>query len=122
MSTLAERLLAGAADHEPHRQAAIRLLIEDAHSAWLDNKTFTDVCVDDAGERAYIDWAAARTAFDNGVFDRWASTTERRLLDFTIAIGEDRFGLSRMNLRQTALINMAMIRALPEAVAQRIGP
>jgi hypothetical protein len=121
MSTIAERLLAGAADHEPHRQAAIRLLIEDDHSAWLDNEVFTNACVDDDGERAYIDWAAARTAFDNGAFDRWAST-ERALLDFAIAIGEDRFGFSGMNLRQTALIHIAMIRALPEAVAQRIGP
>ncbi|MFI6603818.1 hypothetical protein ACIBHX_46945 [Nonomuraea sp. NPDC050536] len=120
MTTLAERLRAGAHDHEPHRQAAIELLIGDTHSAWLDNETFTDMCVYDNDDAAYINWRAARDAFDNGAFDM-CSSSERAILDFAIALGEDRYRFNYMNDRQAELLAVAAIRAIDPKVPAGLG-
>ncbi|MEV4806798.1 hypothetical protein AB0K18_42960 [Nonomuraea sp. NPDC049421] len=110
-NALADRLRAGAADHEPHRQAALELLIADDHSRWLDNETFTAMCVYENNDRAYINWRGARDAFDNGAFDK-SSTTERAILDYAIALGEDRFKFHLMDDRQRALLAAATVRAI----------
>jgi hypothetical protein len=111
MSTLAERLRAGARDAAPHKNAAVELLISDIHSAWLDNERFVELCVFDTADDAYINWNTVRTAFDEGLFDK-SSTTERAILDFAIALGEDHYRFAIMDDRQRALLAAATVRAI----------
>ncbi|MGW6500261.1 hypothetical protein [Nonomuraea angiospora] len=93
MSTLAERLRAGAAHQFQHEQAAIELLI-DCHdgATWLDVTDFTNSCVVDEGDgTATINWDRARGMFDSGDFKGYFDENGRAALDFAISLGEDRF-------------------------------
>ena len=65
----------------------------------------------------WIDFRAARTAFDNGVFVTGVfvtvSSTELAVLDLAIALGTDRFGFRAMSPGNA--------RAVATAVAHAVG-
>ncbi|WP_219420431.1 hypothetical protein [Pseudonocardia nigra] len=97
--------------HDPHVQAAVGLLL--AHDVCPRRTEFRAACVrrDSDGEH-WIDWSAARAAFDAGEFDR-ASSTEIAVLDLAIALGSDRYRLRSMGHHNARLI--------AEAVAHAVG-
>ncbi|MGW0197082.1 hypothetical protein [Nonomuraea sp. NPDC003201] len=117
MSTLAERLRAGARDAAPYRIAAVELLIADPQSAWLDNDEFLEACVTDSIDQnmALIDWENARDFFDTGAFDApigdGRAVANQALLDFAITLAEERFNLIFMNDQQRRLIVTALAQA-----------
>ncbi|ODU06699.1 MAG: hypothetical protein ABS81_04270 [Pseudonocardia sp. SCN 72-86] len=96
--------------HSPHVAAAVGLLIE--HGAWPARAEFRACIQRDRDGLCWISWSDARTAFEAGVFAK-ASTSEIAVLDLAIALGEDRFWLSRMG--------PANARAIAEAVAAAVG-
>lgn len=118
---LLARLRRWAEPHDGHVRAAVGLLIE--HGFWLRRRDFVSAAVRvgqyydeqgrvvDSGE-AYLDWSAARRAFDGDEVRR-ASSTERAVLDLAIALGEDRFLLSRMGTQNS--------RSIADAVAAAVG-
>lgn len=95
--------------HDLHVQAAVWLLL--THDVWLRRPEFREVCRRSGGDW-WIDWSAARAAFDAGGFDR-SSSTERAVLDLAIALGQDRFRFSRMGGENA--------RAVVEAVRHALG-
>lgn len=97
--------------HDPHVQAAVWLLL--AHEVWPRRADFLRACVNHSPDGVWwIDFRAARTAFDNGRFDT-ASTTERAVLDLAITLGLDRFGFRAMGPGNA--------RAVATAVAHAVG-
>jgi len=83
----------------PHEQAAVELLIW--HESWLCRPDFKGACITQlaAGLVARIDWYEAREFIDRGYARRGerpvpASSSQRRVLDLAVALGEDQFGLS----------------------------
>ena len=98
--------------HDPHVQAAVQLLL--AHDVWLYRAEFRHACVrrNHSNGDHWIDWEAARTAFDAGTFNR-AASTERAVLDLVIAIGADHYRFSRMDTANS--------RAIAKAVAHALG-
>ena len=90
-------------------QAAVWLLL--THDVWPRRPEFRAVCGHDTGVW-WIDWGSARTAFDEGAFDR-ASSTERAVLDLAIELGRDRFRFSRMGAANS--------RAIVQAVRHSLG-
>ena len=98
-------------DHDPHVRAAVELLI--AHDVWLRRPEFRRTCVQPAygGREHWISWSAACELFDAGEFAN-ASTTERAVLDFAIALGEDRYYFGAMGMANTRLLVAATARAL----------
>lgn len=98
---LAARLRGWARGRTPHEQAAVELLIW--HETWLRRPDFKGACITQraAGLVARIDWEDAREFVGNGFFALGepvvpASSSQRRLLDFAVALGEDTFGLAHM--------------------------
>jgi len=84
-----------------HEQAAVELLIW--HEAWLRRPDFKGACITQraAGLVAIINWEEAREFIDRGCTQRGhpglpASSSQRRLLDLAVALGENMFGLSSM--------------------------
>jgi hypothetical protein len=83
-------------------QAAAGLLIW--HLTWLRRPDFKGACITQlsAGLVARIDWCEAREFIDRGYFARDAqrplpaSSSERRVLDLAVTLGENMFGLSSM--------------------------
>ncbi|MEU6782593.1 hypothetical protein ABZ912_25610 [Nonomuraea angiospora] len=87
--------------------AAVELLIADTQSAWLDREEFTDVFVyeHEDKDKAVIDWRKAREWFDSGYFgDSNVNNLSRSILEFAIALGEERYFFDVMdNQRRSAL-------------------
>ncbi len=86
-----------------HEQAAVELLIW--HETWLRRPDFKGACIAQRapGLVAIINWHEAREFVDRGYAQRGqrplpASSSQRRLLDFAVALGENMFGLSSMGL------------------------
>ena len=84
-----------------HEQAAVELLLW--HETWLRRRDFKGACITQraAGLVAIINWEEAREFIDRGCTQRGqpglpASSSQRRLLDFAVALGENMFGLSSM--------------------------
>lgn len=99
--------------HDLHVQAAVYLLLK--HDCWLQRADFRRACVHAGSDGGHwIDWRAARAAFDAGTFNR-ASSTELAVLDFAIALGSDRYRFQAMG--------SANARALIDAVTYALkGP
>jgi hypothetical protein len=86
-----------------HEQAAVELLIW--HETWLRRPDFKGACITQlsAGLVARIEWEAAREFIDLGHAPRGertlpASSSQWRVLDLAVALGENMFGLSGMGL------------------------
>lgn len=85
-----------------HEQAAVELLIW--HETWLRRPDFKGACIIQRapGLVAIINWEEAREFIDRGYFPRRgerpvpASSSQRRVLDLAVALGENMFGLSSM--------------------------
>jgi hypothetical protein len=102
--------------HDAHVQAAVWLLL--AHEVWPRRAEFLRACVNRSPDGVWwIDFRAARTAFDNGVFVTGVfvtgSSTELAVLDLAIALGTDRFGFRAMSPGNA--------RAVATAVAHAVG-
>ena len=99
---LVDRVLRWAAGQDPHRQGAVQLLI--AHDCWLRRNSFCQRAVHlDGDGRAWIDFAAGRDAFNEGVFDA-ALPTEIAVLNLALALGTDWYNLDRMDARTSAMV------------------
>ncbi len=97
--------------HDAHVQAAVWLLL--AHEVWPRRAEFLQACVSHSPDGGWwIDFRAARTAFDNGAFDT-ASSTELAVLDLAITLGTDRFRFRAMGPSNA--------RAVATAVAHAVG-
>ncbi|GAY11650.1 hypothetical protein [Pseudonocardia sp. N23] len=94
--------------HAPHVAAAVGLLVD--HGVWLRRRDFREVCVELAPDgECWIDWPAAREALEAREFA--ASTTETAVLDLALALGENRYRLSLMNLSESRAVVAAVARA-----------
>jgi predicted esterase len=103
------RLRAWAGGMDAHVHAAVELLI--SHETWLRRRDFLTAAVTVRQPAiAWINWRAAREAFDAGRFDQ-SSTTERAVLDLAIALGEDRYRLSAMGRGNGALVATSLALA-----------
>ena len=98
---LAAGLRGWARSRTAHEQAAAELLIW--HETWLRRPDFKGACITQraAGLVAIINWEEAREFIERGCTQRGhpglpASSSQRRLLDFAVALGENMFGLSSM--------------------------
>lgn len=106
---LEHRLTQWSNPHDAHVNAAVQLLIN--HNFWLGRTDFVDAAVRTAGSDTYISWTDARTGFDAGDFQP-ASSTELAVLDLAIALGEDRYRLSRMGDANATAIAAAVTEAV----------
>jgi len=100
---LAAGLRGWARGRTAHEQAAVELLIW--HETWLRRPDFKDACITQRapGLVAIINWYEARGFADRGYARRGqrplpAASSQRRLLDLAVALGENMFGLSGMGL------------------------
>jgi hypothetical protein len=107
----------------PHEQAAVELLIW--HSTWLCRPDFKGECVTQRapGLVAIISWDEAREFIDRGYRQRGerplpATSSQRRVLDLAVALGEDQFGLSGLGLAH----RRAVAQAVAEAAGLRLEP
>ncbi|MEU6778578.1 hypothetical protein ABZ912_05195 [Nonomuraea angiospora] len=116
MSTLAERLRAGAAHRFPHEQAAVELIL-DFHEdggrwSWVSNEDFTNSCVvDDDGTSATIDWDRARAWYNSQDLSNTVDSL-RAALDFAISLGEERFRFRWMAKSESDMLATAAARAI----------
>jgi hypothetical protein len=100
---LAAGLRGWARGRTAHEQAAVELLIW--HETWLRRPDFKGTCITQraAGLVAIIDWEEAREFIDRSYAQRGqrivpASSSQRRVLDLAVALGENMFGLSSMGV------------------------
>jgi hypothetical protein len=99
---LAKGLRGWARGQTAHEQAAVDLLIW--HETWLRRPDFKGAAITQlsAGLVAIINWYEAREFIDRGYCPAGqqrplpASSSQRRLLDFAVAVGENQFGLQSM--------------------------
>jgi hypothetical protein len=97
--------------HDAHVQAAVWLLL--AHEVWPRRGDFLRACVNRSPDGEWwIDFTAARTAYESGGFDH-ASSTELAVLDLAISLGTDRFRFRAMGPGNA--------RAIATAVAHAVG-
>jgi hypothetical protein len=94
--------------NDPHRKAAVELLIADGY--WLSQEDFCQAAVavpTDGAGTAWIAWDRA------GAFGKQAgaSSSQKALLALAVSIGGDRYRLSRMDDRQAELIVRALATA-----------
>jgi hypothetical protein len=110
LPALVRGLRAWTRTHDRHVRAAVELLI--THDVWLRRPEFRAACLhhDRGGGEVWVDWAAAREAFDAGEFTR-ASMTERAVLDLAIALGTDRYRLRVMGPATSRLVAQAVTAA-----------
>ena len=95
-------------DHDPHVRAAVELLIWDGY--WLRRKDFRSAAIGTGTTERWVRWdEAARFRTGPGAT---ASSSELAILDVAVAIGNDRFKLSRMNDEQAGAIVKAFAAAL----------
>lgn len=107
---LIKGLNATAETSDCHVAAAVRLLI--GHDRWARDETVVSFFMTfESDDRVTVNWAALRQQFDAGEF-AYASTTEKAVLDFAIALAEDRYRLSIMGDKNCALIREAVAQAL----------
>jgi hypothetical protein len=106
-----------------HEQAAVELLIW--HETWLRRPDFRDACITQLapGLVARIDWYEAREFVDRGFARRGerilpASSSQRRVLDVAVALGENQFGLSGLGLAH----KRAVAQAFAAACGERLEP
>jgi len=106
-----------------HEQAAVELLIW--HESWLRRPDFRDECITQLapGLIARINWEEAREFVDRGFTrpgDRPlpASSSQRRVLDLAVAIGENQFGLSGLGHAH----KRAVAQAFAAACGLRLEP
>lgn len=90
-------------------QAAVDLLIEHGH--WIGNRAFQDACMYVEDRVAWIDWPEARSAFDADRFGG-ASPSEKGVLDYAIALAEDRYSLSSLDTHNATTVLDATAHAL----------
>lgn len=94
--SIAAGLRSWAVNRAGHVQAAVELLIW--HETWLRRPDFRDACV--TGRSTFmINWELAREFIDRGFMNLGqrplpASSSELRILDLAVALGEDQFGLA----------------------------
>ncbi|SEK64518.1 hypothetical protein [Nonomuraea pusilla] len=114
MSTLAERLRAGVRHGSRAEIAAVELLIADTESGWFyhDEGDFVYYCVSDDrdNDTASIDWDEARRFFENADPD-YEIANKIAILDFAIALIEDRFRLGFLSDQQRRLFATAAANA-----------
>jgi len=109
---LEQLLRAWTRDHDPHVRAAVELLIE--HGVWLHRPEFVEACINIGPEDAWVHWRKAREFIDAG--GPKASSTEIAVLDFAVALGEDRYKFDKMgDFSATALV-----RAVAAALGVRV--
>lgn len=80
-------------DHDPHVRAAVELLI--VHDHWLYDDGFIAACVQHTQE-TYISWVAADAYLAS---DPPCSPGEASVLRAAIDLGMNRWGLSRLDVR-----------------------
>lgn len=92
-------------------RAAVDLLI---HTGWYRIPEFRKVLLDPESQGRWyvVRWSHARRAFDNDEFTGLAGDRAEEILDFAIALGENRYGLNLQNDTDAG----AMIRALAKAL------
>lgn len=96
--------------HDPHVQAAVWLLL--AHETWPRRPEFVTACVNHSPDGGWwIDFRAARVAFEHGEFDK-SSSTERAVLDLAIALGTDRYLFASMGPGNARAIATALAHAV----------
>jgi hypothetical protein len=104
-----------------HEQAAVELLIW--HETWLRRPDFKGAAITQRapGLVAIINWYEAREFIDRAYCGRnaerlSASSTERRVLDVAVTIGEDALGLSHLGLVHRWHVASAFARACGQAL------
>ncbi len=95
--------------HDAHVRAAVELLI--GHNTWLRRIEFRAFLHADSTGEVWINWCAARDAFDAGAFDR-SSSTELAVLDLALALATNHYRLSSMGPANAALIATAVTAAV----------
>lgn len=102
-------LRAWTARHDPHVRAAVELLIDHEH--WLRNGHFVRGCVrvSRSDGTVWIDWKAARHAHHRGLV---GSATQLAVLDYAIALAENRYRLTARDRTNARLAAAATARAL----------
>jgi hypothetical protein len=105
---LVKGLRSWAKGNDPHRRAAVELLIWQ--EKFLRSRAFVAVCVETSAGTGgtWISWGNARD------FERvcGASESERAILRIAVALGSDEYRLSRMNDEQAEAIVKAFAGAL----------
>jgi hypothetical protein len=92
----------------PRVSAAVELLAW--HESWLRRRDFLNRCVTvDIDGVTWINWTQARAAYDAGLR---ASTSELAVLDFAIALAEDRYAFSQMGDAHSKALIQAVTTAL----------
>ena len=106
-----------------HEQAAVELLIW--HETWLRRPDFRGACITQRapGLVAIINWYEAREFVNRGFARRGerplpASSSQRRVLDLAVAIGENQFGLSGLGHAH----KRAIAQAFAAACGERLEP
>jgi hypothetical protein len=92
--------------HDPHVRAAVEYLIADGF--WLGREDFVEAAVRRDGDKAWIDWDAARLPPGESL---GASSSQAATLRLAVAIGSDLYRLSRMDDRQAGLAVTALAAA-----------
>jgi len=109
-TTLPAELLDWASEQQPHRRAAVGLLVEHEH--WLHRRDFIDSeAVYQDPDGAYLRFTRARELFDQGAFDA-CSSSERAVLDLAIALGEDRYRIAGLGPAHRDMLRTALTTAL----------
>lgn len=105
-----------AARQDGHVRAAIELLIANN---WHHIPAFREVmCEPEASSGWYtIRWSYARRAFDRGGFDGIGGSRAGEILDFAVALGENRYGCSV----QGDVAAREMIEALATALGMHVS-
>jgi hypothetical protein len=110
---LVRRLRRWTSGNEPHVRAAVELLIR--HDFWLRRPDFVSEVLYGSDHTVFVDWRRARHELTYNAFAS-ASTTQEAILDLAVALGEDRFRLSRMDGTQAQSIQLAVTAALSRTV------
>ena len=106
---VAAGLLMGAVHQDGNVRAAVDLLIE---TGWHRIPKFRQVLLAPERNHVVVRWSHARHAFDNDEFMGLAGDRAEEILDFAIALGENRYGLNLQNDDTAG----KMIRALAKAL------
>ena len=112
-----------AADDAPHARAAVEVLIW--HGGWLRRGSFIRAAVEKYGPDMSVSWRKAREFHDS---NPRGSTSELAILDYAVALGEDRFRIGGMgHAHRRAMANAMMIAAglaepAPAALAGKEQP
>ncbi|GAA1983518.1 hypothetical protein [Amycolatopsis minnesotensis] len=109
LEDLHDELRRWSATHSPGVRAAVELLIE--HDRWLRHEDFRARAVKriDYEEMVVISWPVAQDMLDDGLR---ASTSELAVLDFALALAQDRFRWASMGLEHCAMLLHAAQTAL----------